>query len=386
MKSRRAGRTIALFAGVVLLIDASVPSLALAQKAAIPPQFFRLQSAVKLPGADPDWDYLAYDRSRKRLFIARRGAGLWVFDTQRQRLERKIEMTQGAGAALLLPALGRGFATNEDGSITAFDLATLEPLRRVQVAADADAASYDPVSGRIAVVSSESRKVTFVDPRSLTVIGAVALETSRADGSTADGQGAILLNERDRNALLKVDARTMKVVAEWPIVGCVQPAGIAYDAVAHRAFIGCRGERPVLAIVDGDSGATISTLPLGHGNDGVAFDATRKRIFTTNGVGSNIVIFRQDDADHYRMEQALTTRPQARTLAYDPDQQRIFSVTAEGGINPAEPVNTGPSAFYPNYHYAGSFVVLTYASAPLRHRRLSAAQHRRSPLSTAQGR
>lgn len=363
MTSRVAGRTIALFAAIGLLTGASVPSLALGQKAAIAPQFFRLQSAVTLPGADPDWDYLAYDRSRKRLFIARRDAGLWVFDTQRQRLERKIGLTRGAGATLLLPALHRGFAINEDGSITAFDLATLATLRRVHIAADADAASFDPISGRIAVVSAESRKVTFVDPRTLAVVGAVTLETARADGSVADGHGAILLNERDRNSMLKIDARKMSIVAEWPIAGCVQPAGIAYDAATHRAFVGCRGDRPVLAVVDVDNGSTITTLPLGHGNDGVVFDAARKRIFTTNGIESNMVIFRQDDADHYRMEQAVTTRPQARTLAYDPDRQRVFSVTAEGGLNPAKPVNTGPSAFYPNYHYAGSFVVLTYASA-----------------------
>ena len=61
MKLRFAGRAIALCAGVVLLTEACFPSVGLAQKAAIPPQFLRLQSAVKLPGADPDWDYLAYD-------------------------------------------------------------------------------------------------------------------------------------------------------------------------------------------------------------------------------------------------------------------------------------------------------------------------------------
>ncbi len=363
MISRFSARLIALGACAVLTAIACWPSSALARKDALPSQFFRLQSAVKLPGAEPDWDYLAYDRQHARLFIAHRDAGLWVFDTRKQQLIRKIAQTQGAGAALLVPVLNRGFAINEDGSITMFDLASLAPLKRVRIAADADAASYDPVSGRIAVVSSDSSKVTFVDPRSLAVVGAVALATERADGSAADGRGAILLNERDRNAVLKIDARTMKILAEWPITGCTQPTGIAYDQAAHRAFIGCRGEHPVLAIVDGDSGATIMTLPLGRGNDGVVFDPIRKRIFTTNGVDANLVIFRQDDADHYRMEQAITTRPQARTMAYDPDRQRVFSVTAEGVLDPAKPVNSGPSAFYPNGHYAGSFVVLTYAPA-----------------------
>lgn len=367
MISRFARRFIAMSACAAVTAIASWPNLALAQKDAIPARYFRLQSAVTLPGADPDWDYLAYDRQHARLFIARRDAGLWVFDTRKQQIIRKIAQTKGAGATLLLPDLNRGFAINEDGSLTAFDLTSLAPLKRVRVAEDADAASYDPVSGRIAVVSSDSRKVTFVDPRSLDVIGTIALETARADGSTADGRGAILLNERDRNSVLKIDARTMKIQAEWPIAGCSQPTGIAYDAAAHRAFIGCRGEHPVLAIVDGDNGATILTLPLGRGNDGVVFDAPRKRIFTTNGVDANLVIFHQDDDDHYRMEQAVTTRPQARTMAYDPDRQRVFSVAAEGVLDPAKTANSGPSVFYPNSHFANTFVVLTYAPVKQSH-------------------
>ena len=361
MTQRFAGWSFAAWAGAALLSIISASGLAGAASDAIPASFFRLQSAVTLPGDDPDWDYLAYDAQHERLFIARRDAGLWVFDTRQQRLIRKIGLTTGAGAALLLRQFNRGYAINEDGSVTAFNLTSLAPLKRVHIADDADAASYDPVSGRIAVVSSDSRKVTFVDPRSLAVVGTVALETARADGSVADGRGAILLNERDRGAVLKIDARTMKIEAEWPIVGCSQPTGIAYDTANHRAFIGCRGDHPVLAIVNGDSGATITTLPLGRGNDGVVFDAAHKRIFTTNGVDANLVIFRQDDADHYRLEQAATTRPQARTMAYDPMRQRVFSVAAEGVLDPAKPANSGPSPFYPNSHYSGSFVVLTYA-------------------------
>lgn len=348
-------------AAAVMTLAACWPGLAIAQRNAIPTRFFRLQHAVALPGPDPDWDYLAYDRQRERLFVARRDAGLWVFDTRKQQLIRKIAQTKGAGATLLLPELNRGFAINEHGSLTAFDLTSLAPLKRVHVAADADAASYDPVSGRIAVVSSDSRAMTFVDPRSLAVVGSLSLETAKADGSVADGRGSILLNERDRNAVLKIDARTMKVVAEWPIAGCTQPTGIAYDPAAHRAFIGCRGEHPVLAVINPDTGATVTTLPLGRGNDGVVFDASHKRIFTTNGVDANLVIFRQVDADHYRMEQAITTRPQARTMAYDPDRQRVFSVAAEGVLDPTKTANSGPSVFYPNSHFANTFVVLTYA-------------------------
>ena len=330
-------------------------------KAPVPAGFYRLAHAVTLPGKSPDWDYLAWDGAREHLFIARRGAGLWVFDTRAQRLVRRIANSAGAGATLVIPALGRGFSTNEDGSTTVFSLATLATIRRVRFADDADAASYDPASGRIAFVSADSRKLTFMDARTLKLVGSLALEAKKADASAADGQGHILLNERDRAMVARIDAATGAITAEWPTTGCTQPTGMAIDTAHHRAFVGCRGARPVLAVMNTDTGAVVQTLEIGRGNDGVAYDAARRRIVTTNGVDANVVVIHLDDADHYRFEQAVTTRPNARTLAYDARGGRIFTVTAEGVVNPAAPVNTGPAPFYPNAYHDNSFVVLTYS-------------------------
>ena len=330
-------------------------------KAPIPAGFYRLASSAALPGKAPEWDYLAYEPAREHLFIARRGAGLWVFDTRHQRLVRQIARSAGAGATLLIPELDRGFSTNDDGSTTVFKLSTLATVRRIKFAQDSDSASYDPVTGRVAFLSSDSQHFTFMDARSLTVTGRLPLAAKKADASAADGAGHILLNERDRAMVAKIDPASAAILAEWPTTGCSQPTGMAIDTAGHRAFIGCRGAQPVLLVMNSDTGAVVAKLDLGRGNDGVVYDPKRRRIITTNGVDGNIVIFRQDDADHYRLEQAITTRPNARTLAYDPRSARIFTVTAEGVVNPAAPVNTGPSAFYPNAYYDGSFVVLTYA-------------------------
>lgn len=335
-----------------------------AKKVGIPASFYRLQSAVTLPGESPDWDYLAYDTTRHRLFIGRRGAGLWAFDTWAHRIERLVPDTLEAGAAVLVPELERGFTTNEDGSTTVFNLKTLRPIQRIKFAEDGDAASYDAATGRIAFISAESRLITFMDARSLKIRGHVALESKKLDASVADGGGAFLINERDRNMVARVDAKTMKVLAEWPTIGCNQPTGLAIDTADHRAFIGCRGTVPVLAVMDTVDGHIVAMLPLGRGNDGVAWDAARKRILTTNGIEANIVVYRQDNPDHYRLEQAIATRPNARTIAFDPDTQKIFTVTAEGVVNPSEPVNTGPSQFYPNAYYDNSFVVLSYGIGP----------------------
>ena len=353
-------------AGLLLAAAATLYSPAEA-KAPIPEGFYRLQSAVKLPGKSPDWDYLALDAKRHRLFIARRGDGLWVYDTRLGRLLTKMPQTKGAGATLLIPALNRGFATNEDGSTTIFNLTTLVPIKRLKFADDADAASYDAVTSTIAFVSADSQKVTLMDAPTLAIRDTVSLTAKKADAAVADGEGHLLLNERDRNIVAQIDLRSAKVTAEWPTTGCQQPTGMAIDTNHHRAFIGCRSNSPVLDVMNTQTGAIVATLPLGRGNDGIVYDAARGRVITTNGIEANIVIYRQDDPDHYRLEQAVATRANARTMAYDANTARIYSVTAEGVVNPAQKVNTGVSAFYPNAYYDDSFVVLTYASATVHH-------------------
>jgi hypothetical protein len=72
------------------------------------------------------------------------------------------------------------------------------------------------------------------------------------------------------------------------------------------------------------------------------------------------VIFDQIDADQYRFNQAVTTRPNARTMAYDPEHQFIYLVTAEGFVDPDKKVNVAVSQFYPNRYDPKTFVVLAY--------------------------
>ncbi|HZU65346.1 MAG TPA: hypothetical protein VFF98_16780 [Novosphingobium sp.] len=354
-------RKLSMLLAASLAVAGTAAALHAEDKAPVPAGFFRLQSVARLPGGAPDWDYLAYDSQRQRLFIDRRDDGLWVFDTRLGKVLRRMPHTEGAGATLLVPALRRGFVTNEDGSTTVFDMASLAVIKRLKFASDADAASYDPVSGRVAFVSADSQQVTLVDPRGLKVVGTLKVPTGKADGSAADGAGHILLNARDRAMVLQIDAASARVLAQWPVTGCSQPTGMAIDTASHRAFIGCRGAQPVLAVMNTQTGQVVQTLDIGRGNDGVVYDPVHHRILTTNGVDANIVAIHQDDADHYRIEQAVTTRPFARTMAYDPQRQAIFTVTAEGVVDPAQPVNTGPARFYPNAYFPGSMVVLTYA-------------------------
>ena len=325
-------------------------------------QFHRLESAVTLKSAQPDWDYVTLDPARGYLFIGRRGEGVVVYNVKTKKVVKTIDKSDDANAIALVPEFDRAYTTNGDGTSTIFQLSTLKTLDRIKLGADdADSAFYEPVTKQLAFTLGDAQKVVFVDAKSGKVAGELAVQSKKLDGTVPDGQGNLFMALRDKNSVVKIDVANRKVVEEWPSAPCEQPTGIAYDAGNQRIFVGCRGKAPVLAVMDARSGKVVTTQPIGRGNDGVVYDADTRRIYTSNGVDANLVIYQQADADTYKLLEATTTRPYARTMAFDPKTKKIYMVTAEGTADPAKKINAGVAPFYPNRYFPDTFTVLTYA-------------------------
>ena len=360
---RRAVARLALAPLATLPLLGATPALAQAAERQAPAQpAFQLESAVRLKSAAPDWDYLSFEPARGYLFIGRRADGVTVYDTRTHRVVRRIADSAEANATALVPQFDRGYTVNGDGSSTVFKLSTLQTLARLKLGDDADNAFYEPLTQQLAFMMGDSALITFVDARTGAVTGRLHTDSHKLDGTAADGQGMLFIAERDRNAVLRVDARTRQVSAEWPIAGCEQPTGLALDAAHRRLFVGCRGTAPVLAVLDADSGALVASQEIGRGNDGVVYDAATRRVITSNGVDGNLVIFEQASPDRYTLLAAVTTRPYARTMAYDAAQRKIYTVTAEGLADPKQQINKSVAPFYPNRFYADTFTLLTYAA------------------------
>ncbi len=329
--------------------------------AAIAQSPYRLESAVALKGLAPEWDYVTLDAAHGRLFIGRRNNGAAVYDIKTRRVVRTLAQTDDANAIVLVPEFDRGYTTNGDGSTTAFQLSTLKTIARIKFGDDADSGFYDPVTHRIAFTMGDSRAMAFIDASTGAIIGKLAIDSHKLDGAVADGHGGLLMALRDRDAVVRIDMATRQVIGQWKTPGCDEPTGVALDAAHQRLFVGCRGKAPVLAVLDAETGAVVTTLEIGRGNDGVVYDAASQRVYTSNGVDANLVIYDQVDADHYRLAAALTTRPYARTMAFDPATRKIYLVTAEGMTDPGRKINKGVAPFYPNRYFDDTFTVLTYA-------------------------
>ena len=324
-------------------------------------QFYHLESAVVLKSAQPDWDYVTLDPGRGYLFIGRRGEGATVYDVKSHKILHTIGNSESAGAVVLVPEFDRGYTANEDGTTTIFQLSTLKTLDRVKFGGDSDSGFYDPVSKQIAFTMGDSSAIAFVDAKTGKVLDTMKVDSKKLDGTVPDGEGNLLMALRDRDLVIKIDVAQRKVTAQWPTTGCEQPTGLAYDKEHKRIFVGCRGKNPVLAVLDSVSGKVVTTLEIGRGTDGVVYDPATRKIYTSNGIDANLVIYDQVDADTYKLAEATTTRPYARTMAFDPQTKKVYLVTAEGTADPAKKINKAVAPFYPNRYYPDTFTVLTFS-------------------------
>ena len=279
-----------------------------------------------------------------------------------KKVVRKIRDSEGANATTLVTEFDRGYTANEDGTSTVFRLSTLETIGKIKLGEDADAGFYDPVTKQIAFMRGDSHEITYVDAKSAAVVGRLAMQSKKLEASAPDGEGNMFTAQRDRNSVVKVDLRARQVVAEWPIEGCVEANGLAFDPAHRRLFIGCRGKEPVLAVLDSQSGRLVTRLEIGRGNDGVIYDPDTRKVYAAGGVDANLVVYQQVDADTYKLVEATTTRPYARTMALDPKTKKVYLVTAEGTVDPAKKVNKGPAPFYPNRYFPDTFTLLVYSS------------------------
>jgi DNA-binding beta-propeller fold protein YncE len=323
--------------------------------------FYHLESAVTLKSASPEWDYVTLDAARGYLFIGRRGDGVTVFDVKSNQIVRNIDRSEDANATVLVPEFDRGYTINGDGSTTVFQLSTLQSIDRIKIGDDADSAFYDPATQQLAFTMGDSGKVAFVDARTGKRVGELMINSKKLDGTVPDGDGNLYMALRDRNSIVKIDARQRKIIEEWKTAPCEEPTGIAFDTDNRRLFVGCRGKNPVVAVLASDSGKLITTLEIGHGVDGVVYDRTARKIYTSNGIDANLVIYDQLDSDTYKLAEATTTRPYARTMALDPTTKKIYLVTAEGTADPTKKINKAVAPFYPNRYFPDTFTVLTYS-------------------------
>ncbi len=282
-------------------------------------------------GGEGGWDYLTYDPTANRLFIAR-GNRVQVINPDTGALLGEIPDTPGVHGVALAPDVDKGFTSNgRDNSVTVFDLTTLRTLRTIKTpnGENPDFINYDAASRQIFAFNGRSHNATVIDALTDRLVATVAL-SGKPEAAVADGQGKVFVNIEDRNEISVIDAASAKVSASWALKGCDEPAGLAIDTQTHRLFVGCHNK--TLLVVDADLGKVIASLPIGAGVDANAFDPQTHNVFSSQGDGT-LTIIKASAGDKFNVIQNAITAPGARTLALNPTNHAVYLVSAE--FNPA---------------------------------------------------
>ncbi len=331
--------------GLALALAASAVPLS-AQESNGP---FHVQAEWKI-GGDGFWDYLAVDPASKLLYITH-GDHVIAVDTQQGKQVADITGLHGTHAVVFSSDGVHGYITDGGANqVAEFNRNTNTIEKTIPAGTGPDGAVFDPSTKTVWAFNGRSHDATVIDTSTNTVVATVALP-GKPEFPVADGQGYVYDNIEDKSEIVKINAKSHTVEATWPILPCEGPSGLAIDRKHRRLFAVCDGK---MAVVDADSGKVVATPTIGDGPDAARFSDADRYAFSSNGAGT-LTVIHEDAPDHYTVVQNLPTKRGARTMAMDPDGQRVYVVTAEFGPRPA------PTADHPHPRptiVPGSFEVI----------------------------
>lgn len=282
-----------------------------------------------LLGGEQGWDYLAMDPAARRLYVSH-GDRVLVLDADSGTVVGTIGQLSGVHGIALAPALHRGWISNgRSNSVTVFDTASLKAEASIAVSGkNPDAILYDPASARVFTFNGHSANATAIDAASGKLLATIALP-GKPEFAVSDGAGHVYVNIEDRSELVELDSKAGKVLATWSLTPGESPSGLAIDVAHHRLFAVCANRRMI--VLDAGDGHRVASVPIGEGPDGVAFDAQRGLVFSSNGRSGTLTVVHQDDPDHYRVVADVPTQRSARTLALDPESGHVYLSAAAFG-------------------------------------------------------
>jgi hypothetical protein len=332
---RSHSKTLAL-TGALLAGTALLTGLVNVAPAAEPYVGYRVSKVIQLPGKNPRWDHVSVDAANRNVLIGRRADGLWIYNMDSGDV-KQVDQTKGTNGAAVAPELGLGMSDNGTfDSVTVFDLKTLAVKQNIKLKNDTDGVGWEPATKTAYTNNGESGTLTLFDPTTGKLGETIELNNTKSpEFFGADGKGRVFVNLRDQNKIAVVDFKAKKLATVWP-VDCVQPTGLYFEDKSDRLFVSCRGTKPVMAVVDPNSGKTITTIPIGVNTDAVLWNPIDKFVMSPNGASGTLSVVKQENPDTYKPVETVSTRINARTGTVDPKTGTVYLVAPESTA-PAAP-------------------------------------------------
>lgn len=277
-------------------------------------------------GGDGGWDYITYDGSSNRLFIGH-SMEITVVDAGTGKKTGSVPANGAHGVAIVADK-NLGFSSNgRAGTVTVFDLKSLQPKQDIKAGENPDAIIYDKYSKKVIVMNGRSKDLMVIDPDTLKVVATVPLGGKLEFAATDPSH--VYVNVEDTGEIASVDSKTWKADQRWKLTGCEEPSGLAIDEKTNHLFSVCGNKK--MMVVSTKDGSIVGTLDTGDGTDGAGFDSGLGYAFASNGADGTLTVVRAGKDGKYEVASQVPTQRGARTVAVDPKSHRVFLPTAEFG-------------------------------------------------------
>jgi DNA-binding beta-propeller fold protein YncE len=312
----------------------------------------------RIPGTGKAWDYAIVDVPGERLYLAQQG--VTALDLKTNKITTGL--VTGRTTHGVAP-LGDGKVAVDDSAtktITIFMGATGEVVATIPTAEHnpvngnhaLDALVLEPRSGLLATINGESGLVLLIDVEQARVVGSVSIG-GKPEFAAADGNGDLYINvNRGRTSeVVAVDVPARKVLKHFPLQGCEDPTGLAYDRGDDLLISVC--DNGVLKFLQREDGHEAASLAVAKGADAVMFDPQRRLAFVAGADSGTLSVIAVRGAADVAVVQTVTTQKGTRLGAVDVSSGRVYLPTAKFG--PPLPPSPYPSVV------PGTFEILVVA-------------------------
>jgi DNA-binding beta-propeller fold protein YncE len=304
----------------------------------------------EVPGG-PYIDHMAIDVNGRRLFTTpQANKAIDVLDLAAGKVQRTIPGFGNPHAILYRHDRNRLFVTDGDGALHVLDSNTYARIKSIKLERDADGIAYDAKTGYLyvsnggAAAGKDYSLISIVDTAREAKIADIRISAPGLEAMVIDNTSDRLyanLPELNTVAVVALDKRA--VIATWPITMGSRNEAFALDEPNHRLYVGCNdGDvRGSIIVIDTSTGEQLTRLPIGSWVDSMFYDAPRRRLYASTGVGEIFTFERQAD-DRYRALEPVDTAVMARTALFSPDLDLLFVSVPQLGWTTAKVLTFKP--------------------------------------------
>ncbi|HZU34661.1 MAG TPA: YncE family protein [Gemmataceae bacterium] len=280
---------------------------------------------IRLKGPGGRLDHLAIDHRHGRLFVANMAnSSLDIVDLKAGRLIKQIPGQKGIQGIAYAPDLDRIFVGDEAGGLChAFDGRDYTLLKTFKFEDDADNVRYDPHTHLVYVAHAE-KELAVIDGKALELRAEIKVPGQPESFQLEQGGSRLYLNTPSTKQVSVIDTRKNEVVDRYTLHQAAGNYPMALDEANHRLFVGCRA-KPMLVVLDTETGKEVARVPIPGDTDDVWFDADRKRIYASCGEGF-LAVIQQVNVNQYEPLAKLRTVKGARTSLFDAQSGRLYLV------------------------------------------------------------